>query len=748
MMASVIRAAPGAIAAACLAACGGEGTGGADGSAPGAADTAVVPVALVTDGFTSDAECVECHRDVARGYEDSGMSRSFGPATPDRIIESFAGEAFYHEPSDRHYEMTERDGHYYVKRFQRDPDGTVYNVIEEAIDYIIGSGAHSRSYVYRNESGELFQLPVAWYAERNGWGIHPGFDNATHEGFMRRITRDCLSCHNAYPDVPVGSDLIGQLHLFPETLPHGIGCQRCHGAGAEHARLADDPDAPLEAVVAAIANPPRMDGSLGEDVCLQCHLQPASRLPSRLAVFGRGAYGFRPGEPLHEAAFHMDFGDEATRAARFQSNHQPYRLYQSRCWQESDGAMTCLTCHDPHMLPAPDERVAHYRDKCFQCHAVDDCDLESMASVTDERPYLAGVAPDDCIACHMPRRRAQDVIGEIVHDHVLRRMPPPTDPVAPLAEARPVPGVPRAYWPDRAPAAPADELYLAAADVQQEREGAVERLAAALERHAPDAIEPYAILGEAYISKREWARAVDVFRAMLELREDLPVGHISLGRALTELGRLDEAAVHFERALALAPTIADAHFGKAIVLGRRGDVDGAITHLREAVRLRPHDTDALANLAGLHQYRGEHGPATTALRHVLAVEPEQVDAYLQLGLSLLYVGQTEEAVRSFDRGRRRRPEAPRFVEALAMALALDVRFTEAERALAEARALDGVDLVSCLLVDALIAQGSGDPDRARGLAMEAMERSRQEPPPADLPVIRSMLFDSVRQVVR
>ena len=50
----------------------------------------------------------------------------------------------------------------------------------------------------------------------------------------RRVRRECMFCHNAYPDVPAGSDVYGARPAYPSELPQGIGCQRCYGPGSGH----------------------------------------------------------------------------------------------------------------------------------------------------------------------------------------------------------------------------------------------------------------------------------------------------------------------------------------------------------------------------------------------------------------------------------------------------------------------------------------------------------------------------------
>ncbi len=85
------------------------------------------------------------------------------------------------------------------------------------------------------------------------------------------------------------------------------------------------------------------------EVCMQCHLETTSRaLPNSLVRFGRGAFSYRPGEPLGDFVLHFD---DTGRADKFEIVSSVYRLRQSRCFLESKGKLSCTTCHNPHDVP-------------------------------------------------------------------------------------------------------------------------------------------------------------------------------------------------------------------------------------------------------------------------------------------------------------------------------------------------------------------------------------------------------------
>ena len=240
--------------------------------------------------------------------------------------------------------------------------------MEERIDYVIGSGNHSRTYLHRAPDGQLIELPVSWYSEGSGyWAMSPGYESKGQNDFGRAITGECMFCHNGYPEGDAGMER----SIFPEKLPHGIDCQRCHGPGRAHVEAARSGHAAPELVRSTIVNPGRLGRERQLEVCMQCHLKTSSHEPNEQRAFDRATFSYRPGQPLEdfklyfEPAGHEKQSGNATDDT-FEIAHAAYRLRKSACFQNSK--MTCLTCHDPHDIPHGQEAVAHYTEVCLACH--------------------------------------------------------------------------------------------------------------------------------------------------------------------------------------------------------------------------------------------------------------------------------------------------------------------------------------------------------------------------------------------
>ena len=98
----------------------------------------------------------------------------------------------------------------------------------------MGSGNHARTYLHRTPRGTLIELPLGWYADQGGhWAMNPGYDQATHEGFRRKVAYECMFCHNGYPRIPAGHERVGAEPVYLDPLPAGNRLPAVSRAGRE-----------------------------------------------------------------------------------------------------------------------------------------------------------------------------------------------------------------------------------------------------------------------------------------------------------------------------------------------------------------------------------------------------------------------------------------------------------------------------------------------------------------------------------
>jgi len=618
------------------------------------------PPATPPGGYLPSTACRPCHLARYESYREVGMAQSFFRPRAERDIESLALPAapdgsnsplpvsLHHRASGESYSMTREtppEGERLVfRQWQEGAQGERRNLLEIPVDWVLGSGHHARTYLYRVPSGELYQLPIAWYTQSGSWGMAPGYDRPDHQGVHRAIQRECLFCHNAYPDLPPAADLHGQPAIFPRDLPEGTGCQRCHGPGARHAALAQDPAASAESIRAAIVQPAKLPAARRNDVCNQCHLQPAVALAG-VRRFGRGDFSFRPGEPLADYLAHLDVrqeGDESAPGApgdRFEINHHSYRLRQSACFAKSPEALACITCHDPHRRIPANEKVEHYRRACLTCHNEESC--SRPLPHIDPSPESAR----NCAGCHMPRRRTQDVVHVVMTDHRIGREVGGADFVEPRAEIDPVLLDARLLEP--ASVGQEGDLYRAVAVARTGASAeALEALDRLLSLREPPGYEPLLDLGKGRLDRGDPRRAEAAFTRLLQRFPTATTpARAWLALAIAQQGRIDEAIPAFEAALAENPAQPVALVNLARLHLRQGDLAAAEARARAALALRPNQVLAWLTVGDVAERRGDTASAEAAFRTAITWAPRERAGYDRLVALLRAADRPAEAAR-------------------------------------------------------------------------------------------------------
>jgi Tfp pilus assembly protein PilF len=633
--------------------------------------------------YVSATVCTGCHAEIARTYRDTGMGRSF--YAPRDLKPHLTKMPFQHRASGESYEMIESGGRLVQRRT------STQGVFEKAVDFVVGSGNHTRTYLYRGAGGQLFQMPLSWYSDNGGyWAMSPGYDKADHRGFRRTISDDCMSCHNGYPRISEGDRKHGADAAFPGKLPEGIDCQRCHGPGGSHVAAAGA-QRPKEEIRRGIFNPARQNRERQMEVCMQCHLESTSRaLPYAIARFDRDPFSYKPSEPLSAFILHFDFAPGKAPDDHFEIAHAAYRLRKSACFLKS-GTMTCTTCHNPHRVLRGQDAVVKYRQTCLGCHA-------------QAHNREAG-----CVSCHMPKRRTDDVVHVVMTDHFIRKKQPARNLLAPLAEqheseSTAYRGAVTLYYPARLPDGAVEELYGATAQVYAGANFAegLPRLERALERHTPPEPEFYHQLAEAYYRTGKHEAAAAWYRKALEKDSRYLPAIRNLGATLTRLGRFSDAAEILRRAP--ADPISLNNLGEALLAS--GQAAAAVSELRRALELDPDSPEALNNLGRALARSGDRQAAEASYRTALRVNPTFALAHNNLAIHLDAGGRWEDARRHFEEALKDRSYAlARFNYGTALAGRGDL--AEAERQLTDAVRLDP------MLADAHLNLGNIEAARGR-----------------------------------
>jgi predicted CXXCH cytochrome family protein len=350
--------------------------------------------------YVGDSACARCHAEIAETFRRHPMGRSLAPIAAlktdggDR-----AGATTTFEAGSSRYTIEHRQGLEIHRETRLDERGQVLAEVEAEVKYALGSGTRGTSYLIEHD-GRLFQSPISWFGQKKQFDLAPGYD-ASNPHFDRAIEPSCLFCH-ANRVQPIEHSV--NRYEQPVFRGHAIGCERCHGPGELHSRrqeLVDGRDL-------TIVNPRHLEPALRMAVCEQCHLLGDHRV-DRL---GRATFDYRPGLPLTD--FFAVYGRAADRGNT--AVGQVEQMKFSRCYRESRGRLDCVSCHDPHQVPAPEEKTAYFRRQCLGCHEKAGCKLPASTR-------LAQSKDDNCVQCHMPRANSIDIVHTATTDHRILRSP-------------------------------------------------------------------------------------------------------------------------------------------------------------------------------------------------------------------------------------------------------------------------------------------------------------------------------------
>lgn len=363
-------------------------TAAAEALTQGSSYRAENPLRFEPAAYVGSAQCAECHRKIYDAQLASRHATTFH-RTSDLETLPLPTKPLP-DPNDRKITyVLKRSGDAIAFETHVENDKKILRALAE---YAFGSDDHYMSLVGRDTEGtdRIVRLSYYVHGAQSGWDRTTGHTALpTQEDHLLGKPLDgvgglyrCLFCHVTTPRSILERS-------GPEAADHSIGCERCHGPGANHLAAIR-----LKFPDRAIVNPAQASGdAITTRLCGQCHSH-------------------------HEAEGKLPRTDPFF--LRYESTALPW----SRCYTESNGAMSCITCHDPHRNA--ETSAAYYETKCLACHAPSTTATKTDTSpVSTATPTACPVNPKSgCISCHMP---ATDI--PILHtsftDHYIRVHEPP-----------------------------------------------------------------------------------------------------------------------------------------------------------------------------------------------------------------------------------------------------------------------------------------------------------------------------------
>jgi hypothetical protein len=366
---------------------------------PGAFPQRAVPDqsgAQAEDGYIGSRACAKCHPSIYESFSRTDMGRSMSEATGELLARIPQTASVAAPGLNRRYEVYTKDGKLYQSEFAATAAGKEVFRETHKLDYLIGSGANGMGAIVK-QGVYLFEAPLSFYAKPGQWALSPGYEFGDY-GFNRPILTGCIACHSGRARVAGAESGRFQEPPFAEL---AIGCENCHGPGEAHVVAADTGSLP-----GSIVNPAKLSPWLTNNICMSCHQTGDARVLQP----GKTIRDFRPGAPLHDtlSIFLVPFGQESTPKDDLLEHYLSMRL--SRCYLNSGGRLTCISCHDPHVQPSHQEAPEYFRRKCLSCHTEKSCAVP--VSLRQHK-----TPPDDCAGCHMPKRDVNVISHSVLTNH-------------------------------------------------------------------------------------------------------------------------------------------------------------------------------------------------------------------------------------------------------------------------------------------------------------------------------------------
>jgi predicted CXXCH cytochrome family protein len=669
------------------------------------------------EGFVGSQACAPCHQAQSDAYVGSHHAKAL--VVPGTELEKthFDGPELTSKLGGR-TEFSLQDGAPVVTTPQAGGKTATF-----PIKYVSGVWPLEQ-YVVATERGKLQSLGVVWDSrapEAGGaqWfhvygksGIAPG-DPLFFSAPAQSWNHICADCHSTWVERRYDASADSFDTRWAEL---SVGCEACHGPGAEHVRTAktatrQHPPAAfpvrLESakpwLPSATGSPtPRSRDAVQVEVCAPCH---SRRTPLK--------EGFLASDPFLDS-----FQPDLLRPARYHADGQVEgevyewgSFLQSRMYQ---AGVTCSDCHDAHSgkLMAPGNAL------CVRCHEPSRFDVPAHS-----RHESAGAKAPRCIDCHMPPATFMQIDER--RDHSIR-IPRPDlsveygtpnacngchekkaatwarDAVASWTHgAAPRPHFVEALAKDRQGALDAPRALRALSASAQApaiaRATALERLGSYSSEKTRQALQAAltssdglvvygAVLGAAQLAPPQ---RVALLLPVLE--HPLRAVRVAVGKALAgapiaslpEPARaaLERAFAEVEQSFAVAASQPQTHVEQGAFELARGRLREAEASLQTALRLQPCLAEAQLNLADLARQQGNEAAAERAIRAALQCNPQYAAAHHALGLWQIRAHRAQEAIASLRTASRLVPQDVRFSYVLAVALVSTGERTEAIRIL-------------------------------------------------------------------
>ena len=597
--------------------------------------------------YTSTEKCVSCHNDIGETFHHTGMGSSLYKPEAGNEIEIYEKDnIIYDGKNDLYYEAYRKDGNYFQREFRKDENGNLIHSLEKKVDYIIGSGFNTRSYLYQ-DNGFFYEMPMSWFTEKSKWDLSPGYQRLNLR-FRREINQECMNCHNSYSGYFEFSE-----NKFKMPIAEGIGCERCHGPGELHVRRFTDKDNFFTAIESdtidrTIVNPADLPLEEKLSVCFQCHLQG----DVRVFTDGKKQSDFRPGMKLSDVK--TVFVQDDVSEGDFKIASHAERMFLSSCFKNSDGGMTCLTCHDPHVTVGNSTKE-FFNNKCLGCH--------QQNSLSPSKTNVDHKAGSNCISCHMKQGNTSDILHVNFTDHWIRKKTGvESDKISgdenSLADKSVIPVTLKNFEftvneKNKNSGLDLGIAYVIYYETKHPHQEYLKRAQPLLEagvKTDPENRSALYYLGSAYYLDNKYSESVNILEILIAKDTGNAEAFIRLGAAYEKSGNTQKAIESYEKALNIFPENVKLLNSLGNVYYSSGKINEAVETYKRGIKIIKDNPIILTNLGDISLYKLENPDAAfNYLNKALEYDPDKKETLNNLGNAYLITGNKNEAEKIFKR---------------------------------------------------------------------------------------------------
>ena len=150
--------------------------------------------------------------------------------------------------------------------------------------------------------------------------------------------------------------------------------------------------------------------------------------------------------------------------------------------------------------------------------------------------------------------------------------------------------------------------------------------------------------GDLLTEMGEYERALEQFEKALALEPDSAEAHFLLGELAAKQQKYTEAEFRFRQAIELDPKYPGAHTKLARILLRRDTTDAAVTHLLAELDNCAGDAELLSELGELLIEAGQLSQANIAFKRLVSLQPDDSKAQHNLAVSFFMLDKMDEGI--------------------------------------------------------------------------------------------------------